>query len=188
MVSHNRLKLHFFKNTLFFCYLYPRPAQYFQFCRFLLSLICIPLPLSTWFWYLNVISRNCIPKNYWNCQNAYFFQNFRIYQHLPPFFHISTPPVDILSECFILLWLMYTLPMFILNINTFPGVIWLVNRILCHFMQFLPPSSSIFPHVTWPHFALVPNSCLSAITLWYLNLISCKCFHKNVEKAQKYEF
>ena len=104
-----------------------------------------PLPMSTGFWYLNVISRNCIPKIYWKCQNAYFFQNFCIYQHLPRFFHISTPPVDILSECFILLLLMHTLPMFILNINTFTGVIWVVNRILCHFMQFLPPSSSIFP-------------------------------------------
>ena len=150
MVSQNRLKLHFFKIQYFFAIFTPVQLNIFNFVGSSCCWNGYPLRLSTWFGHLIVISRNCIPKNYWNCQNAYFFQNLCIYQHLPPFFHIWTPPVDILSECFILLWLMHTLPMFILNINTFPGAIWLVNRILCHFMQFLPPSNSIFPTLIDP--------------------------------------
>ena len=42
MVSQNRLKLYIFKMQRFFCNIYPRPAQYFQYCRFLLLLKCIP--------------------------------------------------------------------------------------------------------------------------------------------------
>ena len=160
----------------FFCNIYPRPAQYFQNCRFHLLLKCIrPTHVYGILTFKRDITQ-LYSENLLKMPKCVFFSKF-LYL-----------PFDILSECFILLLLLHTLPMFILNINTFPGAIWLVNRILCHFMQFLPPSSSIFSHVNWPHFALVPNSCLSAITLWYLNLISCKCFHKNVEKAQKYEF
>ena len=145
MVSQNRLKLYIFKMQRFFAIFTPVQLNIFNIVDSSCCWNLYPLPMSTGFWHLNVISRNCIPKIYWKCQNAYFFFKIFVFINIyPRFFHIWTPPMDILSEWIILLWFMHTLPMFILNINTFPGVIWLVNRILCHFMQFLPPSSSIF--------------------------------------------
>ena len=150
MVSHSRLKLHFFLNTVFFCYLYPRPAQYFQFCRFLLLLKWIPPTVVYMILTFKRDITQLYPEKLLKLPKCVFFSKSPYLSTFTPVFHIWTPPVDILSECFILLLLMHTLPMFILNINTFPGVIWLVNRILCHFMQFLPPSSSIFPTLIDP--------------------------------------
>jgi hypothetical protein len=150
MVSQNRLKLDFFKMQHFFCNIYPRPAQYFQNCRFHLLLKCIP---PTHVYGILTFKRDITQlysKNSLKMPKCVFFSKFSYLSTFTPVFSHMNVHVDIIRESFILLWLMYTLPILILNINTFPVVIWLVNRILCHFRQFLPPYSSIFPTLLDP--------------------------------------
>ena len=86
MVAQSRLKLHFFLNTVFFCYLYRRLAQYFKFCRLLLLLKWIPPTVVYMILTLKRDITQLYPEKLLKLTKCVLFLKFRIYQHLPTFF------------------------------------------------------------------------------------------------------
>lgn len=106
--------------------------------------------LSYFFFLLNIFMAacKCLPEIGEKGKKKAIFSFF--FDYYPRLFVLLAYIYRIQQNCYKLSRLMYTLPMFTLNINHFSAVIWQVIWILGHFMQFLPLSTWIFTILLTP--------------------------------------